>query len=126
MPITVGWLDESQKIVLYRIEGAWTLEEAMIGLEESHQLASPPPILYLADLTKAKTVPYGIIGRKDYISKYLLPTEGLTVFLGAHPLLNFFINALVRLGVPLRDLVFVNTMEEAMRLFSRYSDEHGL
>ena len=126
MPITVGWWDEARKIVLYRIDGSWTLEEAMQALEKASHLSNPPPKLYLTDLRTARTVPFGLLSRQEYMSNYLRLSEGLTVVLGAHPLLSFFMNALVRLGLPLKNLVFVDTMDEAVRQFSRYSGESDL
>jgi hypothetical protein len=126
MPITIEWWDEARKIVLYRVDGYWSLEEAMQNLEKASQLSNPPPKLYLTDLRTARTVPFGVISRQEYISKYLRLTEGLTVVVGAHPLLSFFLNALVRLGVPIKNLVFVDTMDDAERQFARYFDEKDL
>jgi hypothetical protein len=126
MPITIEWWDEARKIVLYRVDGYWSLEEAMQSLEKASMLSNPPPKLYLTDLRTARTVPFGVISRQDYISKYLRLTEGLTVVVGAHPLLTFFLNALVRLGVPIKNLVFVDTMDDAVRQFAKYFDEREL
>jgi hypothetical protein len=98
----------------------------MEAIEYSRQLSTPAPRLYLTDLRNARTLPFGLLKRQEYISNYLLLTDGLTVVVGAHPLLSFFMNALVRLGVPLKNLVFVETMEAAMQLFSSYLSKENL
>src|SRR5688572_18019359 len=107
MPVHVEWLDESRKIVWYRVQGAWSFEEAIEGLTKAHQLSEPPPKLYLSDLREANTLPFGILSRKDEIADTMVLRDGFLVILGAHPLLRFFTNAIVRLGVQILPFVFV-------------------
>lgn len=127
MPVIVGWFDEYRKIVLYRVEGLWSLEEAIEAIEVANNLSVPAPSLYLADLRQAKGLPSGILSKQDYITKRLNPAAvGLTVMVGAHPLIQFFMNALMRLGVPLKNIVFVETMEQAQARFAVYLQKEGL
>jgi hypothetical protein len=126
MPVIVEWFDESQKIVLYRVEGLWSLEEAIDAIERAKYLSQPAPTLFLSDLRQAKGLPSGILSKQDIITKSLNPAVGLTVMVGAHPLIRFFMNALIRLGVPLKNIVFVETMEQARELLVVYQQKENL
>jgi len=126
MPVIVEWFDESQKIVLYRVEGLWLLEEAIEAIERAKDLAQPAPTLFVADLRQAKGLPSGILSKQELITKSLNPAVGLTVMVGAHSLIRFFMNALIRLGVPLKNIVFVETMEQARELFAVYRQKEAL
>ena len=126
MPVIVEWFDEYRKIVLYRVEGLWSLEEAIEAIERANNLSLPAPTLFLADLRQAKGLPSGILSKQDYITKNLNHADGLTVMVGAHPLIQFFMNALIRLGVPLKNIVFVETIEQAQGLFAAYLQKEKL
>ena len=120
MPVSVQWFDNEHKIALYDFEGHWVLEELACQLKAHASMGKAQPEYYIVDMSDTSFVPGGFIARQESYTQFFHLKTGLTVIVNAPYLAVTTIKILKRLGIQLHDILFVDTVEEAVKAIKQH------
>ena len=127
MPISVNWEDDNKTILLYRIDGEWSLDEAWDVLN-TQTLKLVAEVSYVPDsvmdFSNTKVTPFGLLNfwrrAYDWMKDNHLETSIVT-FVQAPLAMKGIGDTLRNLRVPImRYMFFVESVDEGKQLIADY------
>jgi hypothetical protein len=125
MPVHAAWDNAEKTVMRWTFEGAWKWDEYYTLRAETNQkiAAETHAVDLIVDLSKSNALPDGILthGRNAVVATP--PNIGVTVLVGANPVLRSFYKMFSNLYRTLisskeLDMVMANTVEDAYKLLA--------
>jgi|FLYN01.1.fsa_nt_gi hypothetical protein len=118
MAVSVSWDDEGRTIIYMLFEGNWTWEEFHPVFAENLKMLDSVDhkVCFIVDMLKAKTLPSGALTKVKQVADVNHPNGGLTVYVGANPLLRALGQAFLKIypkSAQVYPFDFAATIEEA-------------
>jgi hypothetical protein len=122
MEITTEWNGPDKRYVVAVYPAEWTWDDfADHKVRVDHMIRSVPyEVGAIADVSRAGLIPKNASQNISKAFSTAPSNMGLVINVGAHPILKLIVNIVRRLAPrsPARNLLFVNTMQEAHALMN--------
>lgn len=108
MGIEVYWLNERQTVIVNQVVGFWSLDDFWTSFEQTQRLMGSVhhEVHLILDMEKSQGLPPGFIPSLKNIRTKAHPNTGMTVLVGANPLVVAFSKMFTRL-FPVKEARFV-------------------
>lgn len=122
MPINIRWFDDRQHIVLWTIEGQWTLQEMHETYTKGNAMCAEVPhhtVNALIDMTRSKSVPSSIFSALTARVQSEQPNYDMAVIVSQNVLIKSFVNIINSLPALREKYIVVNSMEAALTFIEK-------
>lgn len=122
MPINVRWFDEHQQIVLWTIEGQWTLQEMHEAYTKGNAMCAEVPqntINALIDMTQSKAIPSSIFSALTARVQSEQPNYDMAVIVSHNVLVKSFVNIFNTIPALREKYIVFKTMDEALAFIEK-------
>ncbi len=117
MPINIRWFDDTKRVILWEIQGQWTLDEMHEAYTTGTKMCLEVPentVNALIDVTGSKTIPSNIFGALSSRSRTSAINYDMAVLVSNNSLIKAFASALNSLPRLRENFMVVGTREEAL------------
>ena len=123
MPISIYWHDATQTIVRQDLIGHCVLDEMLSGIDQTNEMIDSVthPVDTIADLSAVETLAFNVWRVERYLRTRVHPRRRLFLMVSAPTYLKL-VAGIIRLSSSevVRDLTFVETVEEALVVIDSY------
>lgn len=122
MPIKIRWFDDQQQIILWTIEGQWTLQEMHEAYTKGNSMCAEVPhniINALIDMTQSKSIPSSIFSALTARVQSEQPNYDMAVIISHNVLVKSFVNIFNSLPALREKYIVVSTLEAALTFIEK-------
>jgi hypothetical protein len=112
MSVQISWYDDDRTIILYMIQGQWTLQEVIEAKVAFDAAENPQTDYYIVNMQEAGAIPEGTLARRETVFQYFNRPNTLTVVVQGNRLMQWMVDMMRRLGL-VNQFVFVDSMQAA-------------
>ena len=128
MPINIQWFDDTKRIILWKIEGQWTLDELHQAYSDGNLLCAQEPqniINALIDMTATKAIPSNIFSALTTRVRTEMPNYDMAVIVSTSAMIKGFINVINTVPALRGQFVVVPTLEAALAYIEKRRTERA-
>ncbi|MBI1278340.1 MAG: hypothetical protein GC179_09455 [Anaerolineaceae bacterium] len=122
MPIQIRWYDNTKSIILWEIEGQWTLNEMHEIYTIGNNMCLEVPentINALIDMTRSNSLPSNILSALTTRSRTNTPNFDMTVVVSNNALVKAFLNIMGKMTALHDQFALVRSMEEGLAFIEK-------
>ncbi len=117
MPINIRWLDDTRRILLWEIEGRWTLDEMHEVYSRGTDMCLEVPentVNALIDLAGSNAIPSNIFSALSTRTRTNAPNFDMSVIVSKNALVKVFIDIMNKMPVLHEQFKIVTTREAGL------------
>ena len=117
MPINIRWFDDTKRIILWEIEGHWTLDEMHKIYSEGNAMCAAVPentINALIDMTRSNSIPSNIFSALSARTRTETPNYDMAVIVSNNRMVKGFVNVFNSIPALRGHFVVVSTLDTAL------------
>ena len=117
MPINIRWFDDTKRIILWEIEGQWTLDEMHKIYSEGNAMCAAVPentINALIDMTRSNSIPSNIFSALSARTRTETPNYDMAVIVSNNRMVKGFVNVFNSIPALRGHFVVVATLDAAL------------
>ena len=129
MPIKIQWLDDTKRVILWTIEGQWTLNEMHEIYTIGNNMCLEVPentINALIDMTGSNSIPSNIFSALTTRTRSETPNYDMAVIISHNTLVKGFVNIFNTIPALRGHFVVVTTWEAALTFIAKRRMEREL
>ncbi len=122
MPIQIRWYDDSKQVVLWEVEGRWSLDELHEIYSKGTAMCAEVPdhtVNALIDLTESNAIPSNIFGALTNRTRTLAPNFDIAVLVSKNTMIKAFIEVMNKMPVLHDQFAIVASREEGMAFIEK-------
>ncbi len=122
MPIKIRWFDDQQQIILWTIEGKWTLQEMHEAYTKGNAMCAEVPeniINVIVDITGSNSLPTNIFSALSARVNTEMPNYDMAVAVTKNGLIKAFVNIITSIPALREKFVVVKSMDDALAFIKK-------
>ncbi len=122
MPINIRWFDDTKRVILWEIEGKWTLDEMHEVYTTGNAMCLEVPentVNALIDITGSKMIPSNIFSALSTRARTGAPNYDMAVLVSSNALVKVFATTLNKLPGLSEHFAVVTTREAALAFIEK-------
>ena len=129
MPIDIHWFDDTKRIILWTIEGQWTLDEMHKIYSEGNAMCAEVPentINALIDMTGSNSIPSNIFSALSARTRTETPNYDMAVIVSNNRMVKGFVNVFNSIPALRGHFVVVSTLDAALVFIEKRRKEREI
>ncbi len=126
MPIKIRWFDDTKRIVLWEIEGQWTLDEMHQMYTVGNAMCAEVPentVNALIDMTRSKAIPSNIFSAISARARTGEPNYDMAVIVSGSTMVKSFAGILNAIPALKGDFAVVSSIEDGLAYIEKRRQE---
>lgn len=127
MPIHIQWFNDNKTILLWTIEGSWSLNEMHASYSRGTEMCAEVPsntVIALIDVTGSKVVPSSIFSALSTRSHTIAPNFDMSVVVSHSAVVKSFVGVINAIPALRDKFVTVNTIQEGVAYIEKRRKAH--
>ncbi|MCA0454242.1 MAG: hypothetical protein LCI00_09740 [Chloroflexi bacterium] len=122
MPIQIQWFNDQKRIILWTIQGQWTLQEMHQAYSDGNALCAEVPeniVNALIDMTRSQSIPSNIFSALTARVQTEMPNYDMAVIVSQNVLIKSFVNIFNTIPALREKYIVFKTMDEALAFIEK-------